>query len=266
MPQKAQLDLYLKLRTRLLARDIPTGPLPSSRLLAEENGLSAGAAVGVLNALLTDGYLERQGRHFNPRRWTPEGIIECTYRLEIFSEICASRLANEEGERHSWLRKMDKRITRLDVRSEAFYMAMMSYLVVLLGAGDRPAIGDVAHRLLPQAYFRIAWNLLLDADHKFMFIEEGRSFVSLMESGDAEAAKKSLVGLWERTRARIKGALAGNPILFFRMEDIVRRNTMREPDIRGRVLPLSYPGFPPYLPPIETHSVMGVVLPSAPVQ
>lgn len=261
MPQKAQLDLYLELRRGLLARAFPMAPLPSSRLLAKEKGLSTGAAVGVLNALLTDGYLERQSSYYSPRQWTPEGIVECTYRLEIFSEICASRLANEEGERLSWLRKMDKGMSNLDVDSEAFYLALMNYLVVLLGAGDRRAIGEVAHRLLPQAYFRIVWNLLLDADQKFMVIDEGRSFVTLMESGDADAAKRSLAGVWEEMRSRIKAGLADNPDLVFTREDVIRRNTVREPDIRGRVLPLAYPAFPPYLPRIEKHSAMGVLLP-----
>ncbi len=246
MPQVAPLEFFLDLRRRLLAHEFG----PGERLTAtsfSDAGLTRHAASGVLHALATGGYLNKHHNYYTRAVWTAESLLECTDRLEVFVEICATRVLHEQGARLQQLHRLAVQMAETDPLEEAFFLHSITWISLLFEAGDRRAIGEVAYKLIPQAYYRILWNLVISTPALLGIVRTmARQNVTALE-GDVSQLRDGQINVYENLRRSIAIGLRANPTLRFDPEAFGARNLVREADIRGRTLALTHPFYPLFL-------------------
>jgi len=246
MPQVAQLHFFLDLRQRILAHEFE----PGERLTAttfSDVGLTRQATLGVLGALATGGYLTKHHNYYTRAVWTADSLLECTDRLEVFVEICATRVVHEQGPRLQRLHQLAVQMAETDPADEAFFLHSTAWVGLLFDAGERRAIAEVAYKLIPQAYYRILWNLLISTPALLDVVRAiSRHNVEALE-GDVPQLRESQTNVYENLRRAIDIGLRANPLLRFDPNEFAARNLIRESDIRGRTLALTHPPYPLFL-------------------
>ncbi|WP_243995484.1 hypothetical protein [Novosphingobium album (ex Hu et al. 2023)] len=260
MPTDKPLNFYLDLRRRLLAGEFAAEKRLVTKQFSAESGLSNSAILGVLNALATDGYLRKQHKSFSPVLWTPCMIEAGVDRLEIFVEICCTRLLRESGHRLAKFVQLAGEMNAWAFSDERYYLKSMECLAVLFGAGERRTIGEVANRLLPQAFFRILWNLLADAGG-LLWLRELRSASGFC----LPDGRLDLIAIWLSVRASITEVLLGGEEIILDRSRIADHNRVREADLRARTLPLVHLAHPIMLPLVETGDAAQAYVVSASV-
>ncbi|MGE4404346.1 hypothetical protein [Pseudomonas sp.] len=246
MPPVAQLNLFLDLRRRILAQEFGVGErLTATPFLGA--GLTRSATLGVLNALATGGYLDKHHNWYTRTVWTRDSLLECTDRLEVLVEICATRVLHEQGPRLQQLHSAAVQMAEADPIDEAYFLRSMRWLALLFEAGDRRAIGEVAYKLIPQAFYRILWNLVTSTPGLRKVLRTiSRNNVEALE-GSVAILRQSQTKVYTDLRRAIEVGLRANPSLKFELSDLQARNQVREADIRGRTLDLTHPAYPLYL-------------------
>lgn len=246
MPQIAQLNFYLDLRRRLLAHEFEPGERLTATTFADAR-LSRHATLGVLHALATGGYLNKHHNYYTRAIWTADSLLECTDRLEVFVEICATRVIHEQGPRLQQLRGLASQMADTNPADEAFFLHAITWMSVLLEAGERRAIAEVAYKLIPQAYYRILWNLLISNQRLQSVVRTiARQNVAALE-GDVSQLRDRQTAVYEDLRRAIDIGLRANPSLWFNPKVFASRNGVREADVRGRTLALTHPPYPQFL-------------------
>jgi len=248
MPQVAQLNFYLDLRRRLLAHEFSADERLVTKTFTDATGLTHSATIGVLNALSTDGYLVKHKRSYTPAVWCSDSMLECTDRLEIFVEICAARVIRERGARLKKLQQLACVMASTDPADEAFLLSALEWVGALFGAGGRRTIAEVAHKLIPQAYYRLLWLLLIS--HPSLRKVVGKVAAQNVKAleGDLPGVREGQVKIFENVRRALELGLSSNPSLRFDRGQLLGRSEAREPDVRGRVLAMSHPVYPLFLP------------------
>jgi DNA-binding GntR family transcriptional regulator len=246
MPQVAQLTLYLDLRCRILAHEFE----PGERLTAStfsDVGLTRHATLGVLHALATGGYLNKHHNYYTRTVWTADSLLECTDRLGVFVEICAARVVSERGVRLQRLQDLAVLMAAADPADEAYFLHAIDWVSLLLEAGERRAISEVAYKLIPQAYYRILWNLVTSNSSLRSVVQAiSRHNVEAL-GGDVSLLRDRQTGVYANLRRAIAIGLRANPSLRFDRDDLAARNLVREADVRGRTLALTHPPYPLFL-------------------
>lgn len=242
MPQVAQLNLFLDLRCRILAHEFG----PAEKLTAttfSDVGLTRAATLGVLNSLATGGYLDKHHNFYTRSVWTADSLLECTNRLEVFVEICATRVIHEQGPRLHRLRGLAVRMAETDPADEAYFLQAIDWLALLFEAGDRRAIGEVAYKLIPQAFLRILWNLIIAKPALRRIVSAiSRHNVEALDGGVSDL-RDSQSNVFANLRRAIEAGLHANPLLQFDMAALREHNSVREADVRGRTLALTHPAY-----------------------
>lgn len=248
MPKVAQLDVYLDLRMRLLAHEIPTSERIVAKTISEATGLTQSATIGVLNALSTDGYLNKHKRSYTPAMWSLDNLLECTDRLEIFVEICAARVIIEQGPRLAKLHQLAGVMASTSPQEEAFFLRSLEWVAALFEAGERRTIAEVAHKLMPQAYYRILWLLLTSTSSlRNMISKVAAQNVKALE-GDLAYVRESQVSIFGNLRRALEICASSNATCRFGREQLQGILEVREADVRGRLLAMSHPVYPLFLP------------------
>lgn len=247
-PQELQLALYLDLRRGILSNKYAPGERLVTKAHSDATGLTNSATMGVLNALATDGYLKKHQRSYSVAAWSLENVLECTDRLEVFVETCAARVLIEKGPRLESMQRISAELMDTDPLDETFFLLAMDWFRELFGAGDRPTVASVAHRLIPQAYHRIVWLILTAAPNPRKSVRKLVAANLEWLEGGLRGLRKRQVGIFDELReAYSSSASAGLPLRFDEKE-LAGRLEIREPDIRGRFLALSHPYYPLFLP------------------
>jgi hypothetical protein len=246
MPQVAQLKFFLDLRRRILAHEFQ----PGERLTATtflDVGLTRPATLGVLNALATGGYLVKHHNFYTRAVWTADSLMECTDRFEVFVEICATRVIHEQGPRLQRLHQLALQMAETDPADEAFFLQSFAWVGLLFDAGERRVIAEVAYKLIPQAYYRILWNLVISKPALLKVVRAiARHNVEALE-GDVAQLRKSQTNVYENLRRAIDIGLRSNRSLRFDPDEFAGRNAVRESDVRGRTLAMTHPSYPQFL-------------------
>ena len=158
MHKPEPLELYIDLRARLLAGEFPKGHLLLGPDIAASSGVTKSATLGVLNALSTDGYLQKYGKWFSPLTWTRSMMSECAERLEIFLDISFNQTTESDPDRDSKVLALARTLERLSADDERHFLALMDATRLLFRAGERRGLAEVVFRLIPQAFYRRVWN------------------------------------------------------------------------------------------------------------
>lgn len=246
MPQVAQLRFYLDLRCRILAHEFEPGERLTATTFADV-GLTRHATLGVLHALATGGYLNKHHNYYTRVVWTADSLLECTERLEVFVEICATRVIHEQGARLEKLRTLAVQMATTDPADEAYFLQSMNWLSLLFEAGDRRAIAEVAYKLIPQAYYRVLWNLIIERPGLRKIVNAiSHHNVEALEGGVANL-RDSQSNVYAQLRRAIEIGLRANPLMQFDIPSLRAHNRVREPDVRGRTLALTHPPYPLFL-------------------
>lgn len=248
MPQVAQLEFFLDLRRRLLAHEFGADERLVVKAFTDATGLTQSATVGVLNALSTDGYLLKHKRSYTPAIWSPDIMFECTDRLEVFVEICAARVMRERGVRLRKLQQLACVMAKTKPDEEAFFVRTLEWLAALLEAGERRTISEVVHKLIPQAYYRVLWLLLTSSSSLRNVVRKvAAQNVEALE-GDLAGVRESQVEIVANVRRALELGISSNPSLRFDRAQLDGRVEVREADVRGRLLAMSHPFYPLFLP------------------
>jgi DNA-binding GntR family transcriptional regulator len=236
MPQVAQLEFYLDLRRRLLAHEFGSDERLLTKAFTEASGLTQSATIGVLNALSTDGYLLKHKRSYTPAVWSSDSMLECTDRLEVFVEICAARVIRERGVRLQKLHQLACVMASTEPEDEAFFLRSLEWVAALFEAGERRTISEVAHKLIPQAYYRVLWLLLTSSSSLRNVVRKlAAKNVKTLE-GDLTGARAIQAGIFENVRRALELGMSSNPSLSFDRVQLDGRVEVREADVRGRLL------------------------------
>lgn len=252
MAKPSPLNVYLALRVRLLARDPKLAERMFAQDIADEYGVSKSVVLGVLNALVTDGYLHKHKKSFSSASWTLDMLMEGTDRLEVFIDLSIDRdLTGSCALRPRAVSMLDAALA-VGIDDERFYIAMMELVGFVLRSGDDHGFSTAAFRLVPQAYYRWVWNLLVspkvegEGEGAIGNLKRAIRTIDLL-SGDGVSAE-FLEGLWSSLKNALKAVAEANPMLECPIEDLAIRNAIREHDVRARMLTLSHPSYPLYLP------------------
>jgi hypothetical protein len=135
-----------------------------------------------------------------------------------------------------------------DPADEAFLLSALEWVGALFGAGGRRTIAEVAHKLIPQAYYRLLWLLLIS--HPSLRKVVGKVAAQNVKAleGDLPGVREGQVKIFENVRRALELGLSSNPSLRFDRGQLLGRSEAREPDVRGRVLAMSHPVYPLFLP------------------
>ncbi|WP_158250591.1 hypothetical protein [Novosphingobium sp. HII-3] len=209
--------------------------------------LSRPATIGVLNALASDGYLNRHQKSYTRAIWTAENILECADRLEVFVQISTTRVVAEKGPRLIGLQRLAGVLVDTDPKEEAFYLRSMEWMSILFRAGERRTIAEVVYKLIPQAFYRHLFNLMVGRSALRTMIAKVARFNRDSLNGDIAHAHQNQAEVYSNLRRAIDIALSQNPAMKFDLEALSHCNNVREPDIRDRTLAMSHPYYPLYL-------------------
>jgi DNA-binding GntR family transcriptional regulator len=248
MPQVAQLQFYLDLRRRLLAHEFDPDERLVVKTFMDATGLTQSATVGVLNALSTDGYLLKHKRSYTAALWSSDSMFECTDRLEVFVEICAARVIRERGVRLETLHRLACVMANTNPNEEAFLLRSLEWVAALFEAGERRTISEVAHKLIPQAYYRITWLLLTSSSSLRNVVRKVSAQNVKALEGDLAGVRDSQVEIFASVRRALELGISANPSLRFDRALLDGRVDVREADVRGRLLAMSHPFYPLVLP------------------
>lgn len=241
-----QLELYLALRSRLLSRDFHTEEGIGTRAFASEVGLSHKAAIGLLNGLSSDGYLERRWRSYFPIDWNRERLTDCFGRLAVLVGICARRIADDEA-RLKRLREIIRTARGLRLDDENLFLKFLEALSVLFNSGHRSSLAEVANRIIPPAFFRICWTVFAGRAICAEFLGLVSNWSSMETEASAAEAKMLIVEVWRDLRAEVFAASESGDDLFG-LARVERLNQLREMDFRERAVSMSLPAFPILIP------------------
>lgn len=248
MPQAAQLSFYLDLRRRLLAHEFSADERLVTKTFTDATGLTHSATIGVLNALSTDGYLNKHKRSYTPAVWCSDNMLECTDRLEVFVEICAARVIIEQGPRLKKLHRLAGVMASTGPEDEAFFLKAIEWLAALFEAGERRTISEVAHKLIPQAYYRVLWLLVTSSSSLRNVVRKVAAQNVKALEGDLPGIRDSQAMIFQNVRRALEIGISSNPSLRFDRAQLDGRVEIREADVRGRVLAMSHPVYPLFLP------------------
>jgi DNA-binding GntR family transcriptional regulator len=248
MPQVAQLNFYLDLRRRLLAHEFSADERLVTKTFTDATGLTHSATIGVLNALSTDGYLNKHKRSYTAAMWSADSLFECTDRLEVFVEICAARVIVEQGPRLKTLHRLAGVMANTDPEDEAFFLRCLEWLAALFEAGERRTISEVAHKLIPQAYYRVLWLLLTSSSSLRNVVRKVAAHNLKAMKGDLAGVRERQVTIFANVRRALELGISSNPSLRFDRKQLDGRVEIREADVRGRILAMSHPVYPLFLP------------------
>lgn len=248
MSKPDPLQLYLDLRRQLLGQAFDADGRFSAQDVADATGYSKAATLGVLNALTTDGYLQKHPKTFSQVRWTPRMLDECAARLSVFVGISASRVAGEGGRRLQKTRELIGYLDQFHHTDERYFVGLMEGFSVLLRSGDRKALSEIAHRVIPQSFYRLVWNLLGPSGTEPFVGPAIATFYDRAAAGDRNGCEEALRGLWSGLGSGLEAVASANPRLQLDADFLAGANNLREHDVRGRTLTLTHPAFPSYLP------------------
>jgi hypothetical protein len=134
-------------------------------------------------------------------------------------------------------------MAQTDPADEAYFLQAIDWLALLFEAGDRRAIGEVAYKLIPQAFFRILWNLIIAKPALRKIVRAiSRHNVEALD-GDVSDLRDGQSSVFANVRRAIEVGLHANPLLRFDMASLREHNRVREADVRGRTLALTHPAY-----------------------
>lgn len=248
MQKTDPLELYIDLRVRLLAGDYPAGHLLLATDVAAASRVTKPAALGVLNALTTDGYLQKQGKWFSPVIWTSSMISECAERLDILIGLSGRQTAENALHKISEIPSLVDYQDPFLAVSERHYLAFMEATRLFFRAGERRGLAEVVFRLVPQAFYRTVWNHGLTLETLPGKLCESLPLQDAAQSGAMDRVAELLRTMWLSPVKDSKSARMTEADAVWRSQELASRNCVRESDVRGRLLSLSHPAYASSLP------------------
>jgi hypothetical protein len=178
--------------------------------------------------LAADGYLKlkmSQGGYM-PEHWSDDEVAELLEQLMLLHEICALRMSEDGQQKIEELRRwrLEFEVGQSD---ETRFLALLNWIVASLTARQRPAVAELAAKLIPSAILRIIWAAIMTSP------DVGAAMAAIeaqIAAGDRRASRARVSEFWEiaqRCYSELRPGSAA-PISVSAYET-------REPDLSGKL-------------------------------